>query len=446
MVLAGTFTLGSLFLYNYSQASFIPVQGTTFYLAGSGITSSQTTIQLTSFQTPDGRAMTMSYFGSIGYGALEPGTSKLEDITFTGITQNGNGTATLTGVSRGQDFVTPFAATQSLAKAHSGGATFVLTNTAAFYGQQFAFVNNNQTFSGNNTFSGQTTFTNFPITPNNATSSINVAGISQLATTAQTAAGTATSTNGTNAPLVIANSTATSTYNAATAPNRVIVTKTNGTIDSNFLGTTTLAINATTTFSKGISIATSSITIGSFPAYQIGKNIQVFSTTGTTTFAIPSGVGTVFVQVIGGGGSGGIGSSCTNCSTGGGGGGGYAEGYINVSATTTVQVFTGTAGQWSTFGTNGFYMSAQPGSNNGTVTGGTTGQDGSGGGAGSGGNINISGSQGTFGLFSGSGHVGIGGQSAIGAGSYGLGGAGCTASSGTCSPGGGTQGIVIVRW
>ncbi len=124
-----------------------PVGGTTYYLSGAGITSSQTTIQLTSFQTPDGRNLTMSMFGTIGYAALEPGTSKLEDVTFSGVTQNTNGTATLTGVTRGNDFVTPYAASSSLARAHAGGVPFVLTNTPGFY-TQFLPANNNASSTG----------------------------------------------------------------------------------------------------------------------------------------------------------------------------------------------------------------------------------------------------------------------------------------------------------
>ena len=132
--------------------SVTPVGANSFFLSGAGITSTANTIQLTTFQTPDGRNITMSMLGSVGYAALEPGTSKLEDITFTGVTQNPNGTALLTGVTRGNDFVTPYAASSTLAKAHAGGSTLILTNTAGFY-TQFLSVNNANTIYGVNTFS-----------------------------------------------------------------------------------------------------------------------------------------------------------------------------------------------------------------------------------------------------------------------------------------------------
>lgn len=125
-----------------------PVGGYQYTLAGAGINSTQSTIQLNSFKTPDGRLLTMAMFGTTGYGALEPQTvAKLEDITFSGVTQNANGTATLTGVTRGNDFITPYASSASLAHTHAGGQSFILTNTAGYYGGQFAMVNNPATIS-----------------------------------------------------------------------------------------------------------------------------------------------------------------------------------------------------------------------------------------------------------------------------------------------------------
>lgn len=125
-----------------SYGSITPVGATQFTLAGAGINSTATTIQLTSFTTPDGRPITMAMLGSIGYGALEPQTvAKIEDITFTGVVQNTNGTASLTGVTRGNDFVTPYAASSTLAHAHAGGSTFILTNTAGFYTQFYSLAN-----------------------------------------------------------------------------------------------------------------------------------------------------------------------------------------------------------------------------------------------------------------------------------------------------------------
>lgn len=213
-----------------SYGSVNPVGGTQYSLAGAGINSTQNTIPLASFTTPDGRPLTMTMFGTVGYGALEPQTTaKLEDITFSGIVQNVNGTATLTGVTRGNDFVTPYAASTTLAHSHAGGATFILTNTAGFYAQ-FASVNNAQTITGVWTFGSTTpprydadpvwanfstqvfadvSYVNSVVAAGAANASETVKGIIQLATGAQSAAGT--SSGSTGARLVVPNSLATST-------------------------------------------------------------------------------------------------------------------------------------------------------------------------------------------------------------------------------------------
>ena len=174
-------------------------------------------------------------------------------------------------------------------------------------------------------------------------------GVSQLSTNLQAASSTILGSSG--AALVLPGSIATSTYNPS-GSLQVVVTKNNNKIDDNFISTSTLFTNLT------LSTTTS---IGSFPAYQIGQNTLVISSTGTSTFTVPSGIKKVHVRMVGGGG--------TTQSTGGcnspggsypasGGGGGYAEANVDVSGTSTIQVFVGSAQQWSTFGTNGYFMDA----------------------------------------------------------------------------------------
>lgn len=139
-------------------SSFTPVQASQFTLAGAGVTSSQTTIPLTSFKLPDPNKtpITMSMFGSIGYAVLEPQSSRIENVTFTGVIQNSNGTATLTGVSRGISFYTPYNASTTLALSHAGGAYLILTNSAAFYGKEFLFANSVSTSTAPLIFSSTT--------------------------------------------------------------------------------------------------------------------------------------------------------------------------------------------------------------------------------------------------------------------------------------------------
>lgn len=135
---------------------FTPVQAQKFTLAGSGVSTTATSIILSSFKLPDGSTtITMSNFGDIGYGTLEPGTSREEQISFTGVTQNGDGTATLSGVTRGLRFVAPYDEVTANKKLHAGGAVFVLSNTAAFYAELGGKDNDE-------TVTGLWTYTQFP--------------------------------------------------------------------------------------------------------------------------------------------------------------------------------------------------------------------------------------------------------------------------------------------
>lgn len=124
------------------------VQAQKFTLSGSGISASATSISLVTLATPDGVAITMTDFGSdVGYATLEPATQREESISFTGIT----GT-TLTGVSRGLRFVSPFDVVAGNKKAHAGGTVMVFSNTSAFY-SRFVDDFNAQTIAGIKTFS-----------------------------------------------------------------------------------------------------------------------------------------------------------------------------------------------------------------------------------------------------------------------------------------------------
>lgn len=284
-------------------------------------------------------------------------------------------------------------------------------------------------------------------------------GVVEIATQLETASSTPTGSSG--AVVAIPASNATSTYNAATAPLRVVVTKNNGKIDDNFIATSTLLAN--------LSLPTTTA-IGAFPSWQIGKQRQIFTSTGTTSFSVPSGITKVEVEVLGGGGGGGSCNAAGSASAGGGGGGagGWASEIVDVTGTTSIQVFVGSGGSanggiggWSTFGTNGFYLSATGGNNGSAAQEGIAGS----GGVGSGGDINISGQDG------GSGHSEIGSNSAANVGgnggtsrygggaasgvgaqgsnssNYGGGGGGAGCGSGQGNSGGsGAQGLVIVRW
>ena len=100
----------------------------------------------------DGNLVTMAgSFGTLGFGTLEPGSGILEEqISFTGITQNANGTATLTGVSS-VAFASPYTKTSGLLKTHAGSVVFVISNTSGFY-DTFVNKNDDETVTGTITF------------------------------------------------------------------------------------------------------------------------------------------------------------------------------------------------------------------------------------------------------------------------------------------------------
>ncbi len=124
-----------------------------FSLSGAGAVSGATSVTLKSFTQIDGTLLTMTDFGTIGFGTLEPGNSTFEEqISFTGVTQNANGTATLTGISTVL-MVSPYTQTSGLAQTHAGSTTFVISNTSGFY-------NELTSKSDDETVTGTWTFTN----------------------------------------------------------------------------------------------------------------------------------------------------------------------------------------------------------------------------------------------------------------------------------------------
>lgn len=270
--------------------SFNPTGAGTYYLQ-STITSSQTTINLSSFTEPgSGTPYTMSFLNSsIEYATLAPQTAQSEFISFTGITQNSDGTATLTGVTRGLGRTSPYTPSSSYAYPHSGQTRVILSNPPELY-RQYASLSNAQTFTG------QITFAVPPIGVNPggvANSSETVNGAGQLATGAQAGAGT--SIGSTGARLLLPASLATSTP-GTNATYQIPVTI-GGKLPQAFLdltqnftwsgihtfnGTTTL--NGPATFNGSMSIP-SSLAVGAL-------GIQIMSASTTNTAPMPMVVAT----------------------------------------------------------------------------------------------------------------------------------------------------------
>lgn len=120
-------------------------------LAGSGITATATSIIVDSCAFPDGTLVTSSELGTTNYGTLEPNTAREEIFSFTGITQNADGTATLTGVTRGLQFGSPYTADTALRQSHAGGTTVVVSNNPQMYEDLISF-DNDETVTGEFTF------------------------------------------------------------------------------------------------------------------------------------------------------------------------------------------------------------------------------------------------------------------------------------------------------
>jgi hypothetical protein len=137
------------------MSSQLFVQAQPFTLSGAGASIGDATITLTSFTDIDGNLLTMADIGTLGFSTIEPGNGTQEEaITFTGVTQNGNGTATLTGV-KSQMFKSPYTQVAGLLKSHAGGTYLILTNSAGFYNQLASLVDAE-------TISGLWTFTTLP--------------------------------------------------------------------------------------------------------------------------------------------------------------------------------------------------------------------------------------------------------------------------------------------
>jgi len=427
------------------------VAGERYRLAGSGISLSATSVTLQKFQTLDGRELTMSNFGDTGWMTLEPGTSKKEFISFTGISQDGSSDeATLTGVTRGLDYIYPYTASTTLRQSHSGGALAIISNPPQLYNQA-TFKDNDETITGNWSFSDTVSFTenahlidkkyaddlSFSGT---ADALFSTKGLVELATTSELIAGTATGSSA--AYLAIPNLFCNTT---SSATNLVPITGTDGKLSQGFLDLTedySWSGNATFTAETVFSGTTT---------LDIVQYNQVY--TANATFTVPTGVKYFTVEVVGGGGGGGS-IAAAGGLTGGGGGGGYAKEILDLSGTSTVVVTVGAGGaKDSAGGTTSFssYLSS---------TGGAAGSNsgpGGAGGTGSNGDINIKGGSGASeaDLAGGNGGSSVLGGGGVGGhneenggagGNYGGGGGGCHSASESCDGGAGAGGVVIISW
>lgn len=134
-----------------------PVAGFNYYLAGSGVTGSNSSFTLQSLTIPQtGYLLQDSDFSATFYVTLEPGNSKKQEIAAcTTVVQNANGTATLSSCSRGLLPFSPYTASTTYSFAHAGGTTVIFSDPPQLFNEYGAKANNE-------TITGQWGFTQLP--------------------------------------------------------------------------------------------------------------------------------------------------------------------------------------------------------------------------------------------------------------------------------------------
>jgi hypothetical protein len=123
--------------------------GAKTYNLGSSISSTATTILLSSFTEPvTGTPYTMALLNTdIVYGTIAPKTTSSEFISFTGITQNANGTATLTGVTRGLAKKYPFIESTAYKLPHAGQSQFIISDAPQVF-VEYGALENDEVITG----------------------------------------------------------------------------------------------------------------------------------------------------------------------------------------------------------------------------------------------------------------------------------------------------------
>ena len=321
------------------------VGGKNYFLFGGGAGSSDTSITLTSFKQPvSGTNLAMTDFGSgTGYATMEPGSNtRQEFISFTGVTQNADGTATLTGITRGLLPVSPYTNTASLQKAHPGGSIFVISNAPKLYDEIIDYIDG-------------------IVIAGTVDASLTIKGVVELATGAEAANTAGIGDGDTTAALVLHTVNATSTFEtAALAASKVMITDANGRMDDGFLPSTVSDVGA----SEWTIATTTNFTATSTHAGFILGGMATSSATGlptgyassslfaaSFTYTKPAWVKQIIVEVMGGGGGGG-----NSGEPGGGGGGGsaYCKGYLDAQneVGSSVAITIGAAGATGADGGN----------------------------------------------------------------------------------------------
>jgi microcystin-dependent protein len=103
------------------------------------ITESDVEITLTELVDIYDNALAFADFGVIAYLTIDPGGTNEEIISFTALTQNDDGTCTLTGVTRGLKAIYPYAS-GGTARPHGGGDKVIVTNNPQLLEAILAYI------------------------------------------------------------------------------------------------------------------------------------------------------------------------------------------------------------------------------------------------------------------------------------------------------------------
>lgn len=288
------------------------------------ISSSATSIRITPYPKDlSSTKLTMNDFGSSTSATIDPKVKGVEEIiTFTGITDNGDNTATLTGVTRGMLSKYPYTS-GGTAYAHSASAIIVFSNNPQVY-SRLASLENDQTWTGINTYNTRPKFAS-DTDSSNATdfvtvgqmsrqaisgasnASLSVKGIFQVPTALQIASSTPAGSTG--ALLALTSTSSTSTPSSLCGLGCIPATQNNGKLSQSFL-------DLTQSYSwTGAHTFTSSATFNGSATFNIVPTFGSFSATSTTAtssvsgnFTVAKNASTTNMWVSG---------TCTNCTENG---------------------------------------------------------------------------------------------------------------------------------
>ena len=364
----------------------LPVNGATYSLAGSGVSSSATSINLASFTIPQSGYKIQDYnLSDTFYMTLEPGNrTRQEVVSCTTVTQNASGSATLSGCTRGLSPISPYTASSTIQFAHAGGTSVILGDAAQLF-NQYGAKGNDETVTGEWTFStpphltgtatstdqaASISYVNGVAIQGAATSTFSAMGIVRLAKGEDVRQGIGTSTNNGGEPLVIPSILATSSPQSMTG-GRIPSTRSNGTISPVFIATSSTDVynsaasttvtgstyfSGSVTLNGGIKIATSTtaglassspITIDSVgnvrlmqSGYAMGNAYQPANTTGNQVITHNLGRTPYYIEITA--------KTLVSGSYGG-------QSFCNV--TTSTGFSTSTASQYSVWDSYGFNSS-----------------------------------------------------------------------------------------